>query len=140
MQRIMRTWILSLFLAGFFLSVLPGYAAGQVARAPGLGRYDEQYGYPAPKWFQELEVVDAVSSDPATAGKLEFSHPSGGFQAAKAGWYAAGREGPHHGAARPGTAGRTRAWRPVRPGTPRVRAPRLIRTTPCSASLSMSWA
>ncbi|HNQ34603.1 MAG TPA: hypothetical protein PKN80_00885 [bacterium] len=97
MQRIMRTWILSLFLAGFFLSVLPGYAAGQVARAPGLGRYDEQYGYPAPKWFQELEVVDAVSSDPATAGKLEFSHPSGGFQAAKAGWYAAGNGWPNAG-------------------------------------------
>lgn len=99
------TFPLVVLLAGFVPAGSTACAQGNrsattsasARRAPALGTYDETYGYPAPQWFQDLEVVDAVSSGGTTVGRLELSHPAGGFQAAKRGWYAAGNGWPKAG-------------------------------------------
>jgi len=64
-----------------------------VPRPPGLvaalGEYDPDYGFPAPQWFQDLEVITSGTNHELD-GQLEFSHSAGGFQAARDGYYAAG--------------------------------------------------
>jgi len=57
--------------------------------ADSLGEYDPDYGFPAPQWFRDLEVI-TTGTNHELDGLLEFSHSAGGFQAARDGYYAAG--------------------------------------------------
>src|SRR3954468_23412625 len=62
-------------------------AAPEPDLAESLGKPDPVYGYPAPRWFADQEVMEIGYS--FLRGVLEFSHPVGDFNPAGSGYFAA---------------------------------------------------